>query len=120
MAEFDPTLTQTQAIVAAFDLENDNAGSHYDDKELHVGFHILHAADKLLYGVKEKLDHPDAAVDDSTIDTEVIPDLLKFAFQLAEIRGNNVAELLLARLVSLEDRNSTPGSAERAINSILD
>lgn len=116
-SEFDPTLAEAQAINARFDAENDNAATRYQDAELHVGFHILNAANKLLYGVKETSDHPGEHLDDKVIDEEVIPDLLKFALQLAQIRGKDISELFLHRLQSLEARNKTTGSLSRALNT---
>jgi hypothetical protein len=118
MSEFDPTLSEAQVINAAFDAENNNSGTRYHDKELHIGLHLIHAIDKLMYTVKEKTDHPLGWPNDSVIDDEVIPDLLKYSLQLAEIRGQQAARLLLKRYQALEARNNTSGSTERAINSV--
>jgi hypothetical protein len=116
MTEFDPKLSELQSINAVFDAENYDGGQVFGRDDMHVAFHVLNAANKLIRHF-EQTDHG-SEPDTSFIDDEVIPDLLKNALQLAELRGKNIAELYLGRLASLEARNNTPGSAERAINSV--
>ncbi len=115
-AEFDPKLSELQQINANFDAENFDGATTYKDPRLHVAMHMVTAAANIVRYF-EQLDHEGTVPSESEVDKSTA-DLLKNVLQLSELRGKQIGELYLARLVSLETRNHTPGSAERAINSV--
>jgi len=91
--------TQREFDIAYFSGAADDAG-----KRRHVAFHIGILAGKLLR-IEERADHgpiPDEVY--SVLVEEVIPDLLVYASQLAEIAGINLDDAYRSRLQRLKVR----------------
>ena len=103
MAEgIDGTLREgLEALVRlqrSFDVDNFNGAAAGDvmAKRRHVGFHVTILAAKLAR-LEERSDHS-AEADDVVLRTEVIPDLLVYAAQLADLAGVDLADAYLGRL----------------------
>ena len=104
MSEFDPTLSQVSAIQTAFDSDNFSGADTPEGKRRHILLHLGKLIGKFS-GAEEQVDH--GATDTSIIRTDVIPDLVVFAAQLAELKGINLAEAYRTRLEFVAERNGT-------------
>jgi len=113
MSDFDPTLNQLDRIQAAFDVVNFSGADNLEGKRRHVLLHLGKLIGKFS-GLEEQADHGN--IDTSVLRTDIIPDLLVFAAQLADIEGVSLAEAYKNRLEFVAERNGTgPESAVRAI-----
>ena len=114
MSDFDPTLSELGRIQAAFDSNNFSGADTPEGKRRHVLLHLGKLLGKFA-GVEERLDHGN--VDTTVVRSDIIPDLLVFAAQLAEIEQVGLAESYLKRLEFVAERNGTgQESAARAID----
>ena len=104
MTNFDPTLHELRGIQARFDEDNFSGADTPEGKRRHVYLHLGKLMGKF-WGIEEQVDH--GHTDTSVLDTEIIPDLLVYAAQLAELQGVDLAEVYQERLEFVAERNGT-------------
>ncbi len=104
MSEIDPTLTELVSIQTAFDVDNFSGADTPEGKRRHIFLHLGKLLGKFAT-VEEQADHGE--VDALILGEEVIPDLLVYAAQLAELEDVNLAAAYHARLLYVADRNGT-------------
>lgn len=113
MSDFDPTLNELGRIQAAFDTDNFSGADTPEGKRRHVLLHLGKLMGKFA-GVEEQTDHGN--IDTSVIRSDIIPDLLVFAAQLAGLENVELADVYKSRLEFVAERNGTgQESAAKAI-----
>lgn len=89
--------SQMQALQQSVDENHWVVSSSNDRKRRHIGFHVTIAAAKLAR-VEERFDHDE--FDDDVV-ADVAADLMIYALQLANLRGEDLATLVEGRLVRI-------------------
>lgn len=104
------SLDDLQNVQAKFDQEYLTYPNHYrpDDKIRHINLHLGKLVGKVST-YSEAVEHGRAA-DDSVLKTEVMPDLLFYALQLANIYDVDLEKVYLQRL---EDDKRRIGNERR-------
>lgn len=113
---FDPRLSELVTVQSTFDAENFSGADTPEGKRRHILLHLGKLIGKFA-GVEEQIDHGET--DTTILSEEVIPDLIVYAAQLAELEGINPTEAYQARLIQVAERNGTGiESAERAFKAV--
>jgi hypothetical protein len=116
MAGPEITLSQLREIQATFDVDNFSGAETPEGKRRHVFLHLGKLLGKAA-GVEEQADH--GILDTTLLRTDVIPDLLVFAAQLAELEDTDLQQVYEDRLKWVAERNGTGSqSAIDAIRSV--
>ena len=116
MSEREISLSGLRDVQAAFDVDNFSGADTPEGKRRHVFLHLGKLLGKAA-GVEEQADHGN--LDTTILKTDVIPDLLVFAAQLAELEDVDLQEVFVDRLKWVAERNGTgEQSALDAIDGI--
>ena len=92
---------EMKSIQSEFDALYFSGGGTADEKRRHVCFHLMKLVGKVAT-VEERVDHGE--FDFSVFEREVIPDLLVFAAQLADLFDVDLAGALADRHVEIASR----------------
>lgn len=114
---FDPKLSEVTRVQRAFDSENFSGADTPEGKRRHILLHIGKLVGKFS-GVEEQIDH--GHTDTSVLRREVVPDLIVYAAQLAELEGVDLAEAYRARLQQVAERNGNGADSAIRAFKILD
>jgi hypothetical protein len=118
MSEFNPTLRELKATQSAFDDDNFSGADTPEGKRRHIFLHLGKLVGKFA-GLEEVVDH--GITDTTILRTDIIPDMLVFAAQLAELENVDLGELYKSRLEFVAERNGTGvESAEAAIDRAME
>lgn len=110
------SLSNIRNVQAAFDVDNFSGADTPEGKRRHIFLHLGKLLGKAA-GVEEQADH--GILDTTVLRTDVIPDLLVFAAQLAELEDVDPGQAYIDRLKVVAERNGTGAeSANAALNTI--
>lgn len=104
MPEYDPTLGQIKRVQAVFDTENFSGAETPEGKRRHIYLHLGKLLGKFST-IEEQVDH--GITDTSALRTDIVPDLIVFAAQLADLEGIDMAHAYYERLGYVASRNGT-------------
>lgn len=116
MSNPEISLSNLREIQAVFDVDNFSGADTAEGKRRHIFLHLGKLLGKAA-GIEEQADHGN--LDTTLFKTDVIPDLLVYAAQLAELMDVDPNQAYIDRLRAVAERNGTGiDSADAAIRSI--
>lgn len=111
------SLSQLREVQTAFDVDNFSGADTPEGKRRHVFLHLGKLLGKFAT-IEEQADHGN--FDTTTLKTDIIPDLLVYAAQLAELEDVTLQDAYQERLIWVAERNGTGElSAKTAFNKVV-